>query len=160
MAKFKKRTNSSKSAIMSILETIGKVAQAELGEHTTPEAKAEANKAGLEAVAGLTAMVKDSNLVTMAELADIGIEQVHEIAAIAEQAEAEQLVQQQAANETEQRELVELQATIDARQTELVTRQTELTTRQTELAPADGIETVVTDIEQAQKDVQNQVTAE
>jgi hypothetical protein len=73
MAK-QRRTNTSASALGSLLSTIGTVAKVELKDN--PEALAEVDK--------MVADVKDSNFVTAAELQDDAIEAYHDAAEAAE----------------------------------------------------------------------------
>jgi len=78
MAK-QRRTNTSASALSSLLSTIGTVAKVELADN--PEALAE--------VDAMVADVKDSNFTTAAELQDDAIEAMHEQAEAEAEAQAE-----------------------------------------------------------------------
>ena len=89
MAK-KKRTNTTVSAIGSLLDTIGTVAKVELKDN--PEALAEVDK--------MVADVKDSNITTSMELQDDSIEAYHE--AEVEKGDAEQDAIEQEIEEMEQ----------------------------------------------------------
>jgi len=74
-------------------------------EHVSPEAQAEANKAGLAAVIEAKAVIGDSNIMTVMENSDDAIELQHQIA---EQLEAEEQVgdeQGEEGPETEQARL-------------------------------------------------------
>ena len=72
-----------------LLSTIQKVAQAELGQ-LSPEETVKAKQEGLQAVNEMTNIIGNSNMKTSVQLQDDSIERYHQAAEALEAAEAEQ----------------------------------------------------------------------
>lgn len=85
MAKKTRQQFTSENGLNALLETINKVALAELGQ-LSPEDAVKAKAEGLAAVQNMTNIIGNSNMRTSVQLQDDAIEQYHQVM---EQAEAE-----------------------------------------------------------------------
>lgn len=87
-----RRTNTTATAIVGLLQTIGTVAKVELKDD--PDALAEVDK--------MVADVKDSNIITAAELQDDAIGAMHDADDAAAEAEAAEAAEQAAEQDGQQ----------------------------------------------------------